>query len=76
MIVNAVRVNSQMSTGGTYTITLPGGTAAQPLARAFYGIEAFGWLSSDPSTRAISLPRGVALGTADASGVDLNMLPL
>lgn len=74
MIVNAIRVDGQVASGGTYTISnLPGGTPARPLPRAFYAIEAFGWSSTDPSFRAAAGPRFADLTTADATGIDLNM---
>lgn len=77
MIVNAVRVDSQMSSGGAYTLAnLPEGTPSQPLPMAFYGIEAFGWSSTDPALRAVAVPRFVNLRTADATGIDLNMVML
>ncbi len=76
MIVNAIRVDSQMVSGGTYTMLLPGGTAAQPLPGAYYGIEAFGWLSTNPLNRAAAVPRIVSLSTADAAGIDLTMVML
>jgi len=74
MIVNAIRVDSQMASGGAYTMMLPGGTAAQPLPGAFYGIEAFGWLSTNPLNRAASIPGFANLSTADAAGIDLTMV--
>ncbi len=76
MIVNAIKVDSQMASGGTYTISnLPGGTPEHPLPRALYGIEAFGW-SSDPGNRAIAVPRFADLTTSDATDVDLNIVML
>ncbi len=80
MIVNAVNVNSQMGSGGAYTLgNLPGGTSTQPLPMAFYGIEAFGWYSADPADltrRAVAVPRFVDLRIADAADIDLSMLML
>ena len=74
MIVNAISVDSQMASGGTYTISnLPGGTPMLPLPRAYYGIEAIGWSSGNPANRAVAMPRFVDLRTADATDVDLNM---
>ena len=78
MIVNAIGVNSQMVTGGAYTMTnLPGGTPATPLPGAFYGVDALGWLSSNPTGtyRAIAIPQIVDLRTGDDTA-DLDMLPL
>lgn len=77
MIVNAMKVDSQMASGGSYTLgNLPGGTSLNPLPGAFYGIEALGWSSTSPETRAIALPRFVNLTTADATGIDLTMMML
>jgi hypothetical protein len=77
MIVNAMNVNAQIVSGGTYTMqNLPGGTSSHPLPNAFYGMEVFGWSSSVPATRAIAVPRFVNLSTADAAGIDLNLMIL
>ncbi len=79
MIVNAISVDSQMASGGTYTISnLPGGTDGHQLPGAFYGIEALGWSSGNPANRAAAAPRFANLTTSDAAGVDLTMemLPL
>jgi len=77
MIVNAMNVNAQIASGGTYTMqNLPGGNSLHPLPNAFYGMEVFGWLSSDPASRAIAEPRFVNLSTADAAGIDLNLMML
>ena len=76
MIVNAIRVDSQLASGGTYTMILPGGSSAQPLPGAFYGIEAFGWQSTDRLKRAVSVPVFADLSTADAADVDLTMVML
>lgn len=74
MIVNAINVDSQMVSGGTFTISnLPGGTTAQPLPRAFYGIDAFGWSVTNPLNKATATPAFVNLTSDDASGVDLTM---
>lgn len=75
MIVNAVRVDGQMASGGAYSLgNLPGGTAELPLPRAFYGIEAFGWSTTDPALRAVTIHRFADLRTSDASGIDLQMV--
>lgn len=77
MIVNAINVDSQMASGGTYSISnLPGGTPEHPLPMAFYGIEVIGWSSGTPANRALAIPRFVDLRIADAAGVDLNMVML
>jgi hypothetical protein len=74
MIVNAINVNDEMISGGTYTISnLPGGSPDRPLPGAYYGIEAFGWSSSNPANRAIAAPKVADLTTGDAAGVDLTM---
>ncbi len=78
MIIDAIRVDSQMVSGGTYTIfNLPGGSAGTPLPGAFYGIDADGWLSTDPSGtyRAIAIPQIADLQTGDDT-VNIQMLPL
>jgi len=75
MIVNAIRVDSQMASGGTYTMqNLPGGTSMLPLPGAFYGIEAMGWSFASPATRTIAVPQAVDLRSNDANGIDLNMV--
>ncbi len=81
MIVNAMNVDSQMATGGTYTMTnLPGGSIATPLPGAFYGIEALGW-SSTPmpiSTLpyiAVAIPQVVDLRTGNDTA-NMAMVPL
>jgi hypothetical protein len=77
MIVNAVKVDGPMGSGGSYTLdNLPGGTATQPLPGAFYGITAFGWSSTDAAIRASAIPRFADLHISDATGMDLNMLML
>jgi len=78
MIVDAIRADSQMISGGTYTISnLPGGTAGTPLLGAFYGIDAVGWLSTDPTGiyKAIAIPQIVDLSTGNDTA-NLTMLPL
>jgi len=78
MIVNTIGINSQIATGGTYTMTnLPGGSSTTPLPGAFYGIDAVGWLSTNPTGtyKAIAIPQIVDLRTGnDAATMD--MLPL
>ncbi len=77
MVVNAIRVDSQMASGGTYTISnLPGGTPDHPLPGADYGIEAIGWSSTNADSRVAAIPRRVNLSTADAAGIDLNLVML
>ena len=73
MIVNAIHVDEQMVSGGTYTINLPGGSPDKPLPGAFYGIEAMGWLSSNPLNRAASIHGFANLSTTDAADVDMTM---
>jgi hypothetical protein len=76
MIVDAIGINSQIVTGGTYTITdLPGGTPAIPLPGAFYGIDAVGWSTSNPLYKSVAIPQIVDLSTGDDSAT-INMLPL
>jgi hypothetical protein len=73
MITTAISAAAQMANGGSYTIPgLPGG-----FAYAFYGVEAFGWASSQPvSKRAISVPVVADLRSGNATNVDLTMVPL
>lgn len=74
MIVNATKVDSQMASGGTYTISnLPGGTPEHPLTGAFYSIEALGWSSSNPANRALAAPQRANLSTGSATGIDVTM---
>jgi len=75
MIVDAVSTDSQMASGGTYTVpNIPGGTSANPVQGACYAIEALGWNSSG-SVKAIAFPPGFAnVCTSNAQGVDLHML--
>ncbi len=75
MIVNAMNVNAQIASGGTYTMqNLPGGTAQLPFPRACYAMEVVGWSSANPATRGIAVPRFVNLSTSDAAGIDLNLM--
>jgi hypothetical protein len=78
MIVNAVDVDSQMATGGPYTMpNMPGGTLADPHPLAFYGVEAIGWDSLTPRPhRAIAIPAIADLRTGDDTSVTMDMLPL
>jgi hypothetical protein len=78
MIVNALNVDPQMVTGGSYTMpNMPGGTPVNPHPLALYGVEAIGWSSSPmPSLRAIAIPAIADIRTGDGMGVDMNMLPL
>ncbi len=76
MIVNAISVDSQMATGGAYTImNIPGGSPGNPLVGAFYGIEAVGWSSTDPLAKAVAIPELVDLRTGD-DFADVRMKPL
>lgn len=78
MIVSAINVDAQMGSGGAYSVpNIPGGTAAQPLPLAFYGVEAVGWQALFPRLhKAIAIPAIADVRTGDAAGVDMNMLPL
>jgi hypothetical protein len=78
MIVNAVDVDSQMATGGPYTMpNMPGGTPGDPHPLAFYGVEAIGWDSLTPRPhRAIAIPAIADLRTGDDTSVTMDMLPL
>ncbi len=76
MIVNAMSIDAQMSTGGTYTLSnIPGGSTASPLPGAFYGIDAVGWTSSPSIYKAVAIPQVVDLRTGDDTA-NLQMLPL
>ncbi len=81
MIVNAMSVDSQMATGGAYTMSnLPGGSTVALLPGAFYGIEALGWSSTSMpmSTlpyRAAAIPQVVDLRSGNDSA-DMQMAPL
>jgi hypothetical protein len=64
--------------GSSYSLTnLPGGSSATLLPGAFYGIDAIGWLASDPTGtyRTIAIPQLVDLRTGDDTA-NMNMLPL
>jgi len=75
MIVDAIPMSSQMMSGGSYSLSnLPGGSTANPLTGAFYGVEAIGW-SSTTSARAIAMPGIADLRTGDAA-VDINLMML
>ncbi|HET7317501.1 MAG TPA: hypothetical protein VFK23_00050, partial [Nitrospirota bacterium] len=78
MIVSAINVSAQMDSGGAYNVPdIPGGTAAQPLPLAFYGVEAVGWQALFPRLhKAIAVPAIADVRAGDATGVDMNMLPL
>ena len=76
MIVNTLNsfnstIDSQMASGGSYTINLPGGFPG-----AFYGIDAVAWHAPLPSNyKAIGIPQIVDLRTGnDMANID--MLPL
>jgi hypothetical protein len=83
MIVNMVNVDSQMATGGTYTMpNIPGGTPAKPLPLAFYGVDAIGWSSTAgvPNSvrhyKAIAIPAIADLRIGDDTSTNLDMAPL
>ena len=73
MITTAINAAAQMASGGVYSVTdVPGGFEC-----AFYGVEGFGWLGTQPVTkRAISIPALVDLRSGNATNVDLTMIPL
>jgi hypothetical protein len=83
MIVNTINVDSQMLTGGTYSMpNIPGGTPAKPLPLAFYGVDAIGWSSTaiNPVSmrhyKAIAFPAIADLRIGDDTSTNLDMLPL
>ncbi|MBI3804640.1 MAG: DUF4382 domain-containing protein [Nitrospirae bacterium] len=72
MIIDALNLDAQMLTGGSYTLAnVPGGRPA-----AFYGVEAAGWSSTVPITKAVALPAAVDLRSGNATGVDMEMIVL
>jgi hypothetical protein len=74
MIVNTISVNTQMSGGGSYTMTnLPGGSPTTPLPGAFYGVEAIGWSTT---ALGIGIPRVADLRTGDDTSINMLMLML
>jgi len=76
MIVNAIDVSSSMVTGGTYTLSdLPGGSPGTPLLGAFYGIDAFGWSSTNATYKAVAIPQITDLQTGSDTA-NMIMLPL
>jgi hypothetical protein len=78
MIVNAIRVDNQMTgmMSNSYNLTnLPGGTSSNVLPGAFYGIDAVGWTASPSIYKAIALPQIVDLRQGDDTA-NMNMLPL
>jgi len=76
MIVNAMRVDAQMGSGGAYAMpNLPGGTTGTPLPGAFYGIDAVGWTASPSIYKAIAIPQLVDLRTGNDTA-NMQMLPL
>ena len=78
MIVNAVKTDGVMGSGGSYTLeNLPGGeSAANALPVAVYGVTAFGWSASNATAHAVAVPVIVDLSSSDATGADLDMLML
>jgi len=76
MIVDAMRVDNLMGNGGNYTMpNLPGGTSGTPLPGAFYGIDAFGWSSTNALYKSIAIPQIVDLRTGNDTA-PMDMLPL
>jgi hypothetical protein len=74
MIVHTMPIDLQMSVD--YTVSgLPGGSPANPLPFAFYGVDALAWSSSTPA-KAVAIPAAADLRTGDDTGVDMNMLML
>ncbi|MBI3609881.1 MAG: DUF4382 domain-containing protein [Nitrospirae bacterium] len=75
IIVDTLTVDKgeiNMLVGGSYTLSnIPGGRPA-----ALYGVDAAGWSSTVPATRAIALPARVDLRTGNATGVNMNMIML
>jgi len=69
---------SDVSTGGTYTISnLPGGTTLNPLPSAFFGVDAEFWSSTTSTHEAIAIPPVVVdLRSGSTDTADLSMFPL
>ena len=79
MIVNTLNgtnsaIDSQMDHGGSYAITVPGGSASMPLPGALYGIDAVGWSSSGALYKAVAVPQIVDVRTGNDTA-DIDMLP-
>ena len=57
MIVHTMPIDLQMNGGGgMYTVSgLPGGSPANPLPFAFYGVDALAWSSLTPA-KAVAIP--------------------
>ena len=67
---------SDVSTGGTYTISnLPGGTMADPMPSAFYGVDASHWSSTSSTYEAITVSQVVDLRSGNDTE-NLQMIPL
>ncbi len=76
MIVNAIDGGSSMGMGGSYSISLPGGSPSTPLPGAFYGIDAVGWQAPLPSPyKAIAIPQIVDLRMGNDTAT-MDMIPL
>lgn len=64
-----------MATGGTYSFTLPGGSASTPLPGAFYILHALGWKSGTIlTTLSEAFARVADLRTGNDTGVNLDMV--
>ncbi len=79
VIVDALPLGaSDIANGHAFpTLTLPGGTPADPLFRAFYGLEAFVWENGSPPPAGpflFGIPRVVDLRIGNDTNVDIRMI--
>ena len=76
LIVNSIAIGNLLAAnGGQYSIgTLPGGTAATPLKRAFYSLYAIAWSSTIPGSGVYGTANTVAdLRTGNAANVEVDL---
>ncbi|HYA87111.1 MAG TPA: DUF4382 domain-containing protein [Nitrospirota bacterium] len=67
---------ANVRTGGSFTILdIPGGTTADPMPSAYYGVDASFWSSTTSTTRSIPTPQTVDLRSGNDTA-NLQMLPL
>ncbi len=78
MIVHTLSLHDQMQmmSAQTYTVSgLPGGSMANPLPFAFYGVDALAWQAGTPA-KAVAIPAVADVRTNDDDGVDMHMIML
>jgi uncharacterized protein DUF4382 len=67
---------SNVRNGGTYTIlNLPGGTTANPMSSAYYGVDASLWSSTISTYKSLTTPQTVDLRSGNDTA-NLQLLPL